>query len=182
MSDTNIFGGKNVNSLYVPMTETEQEFFDRLFSSDDLEIRIQDWGYVSQFRHILGDLRVSLHFNLAFQKPEGFYIPVSFLTLQLAYRDGGEVLYEDTLPTMINNKPLQVTAGMCLDLAWDIAVQNVNRKWIKKLMPKHIGLTTRRGNMDMTPEQRKQYNKLEQKSKEIREYDQKKIESLKSHT
>ena len=32
MSDRNALGGKNKNSLYVPMSETEQEFVNRLIA------------------------------------------------------------------------------------------------------------------------------------------------------
>lgn len=44
MSDRNALGGKNKNSLYVPMSETEQEFVNRLIESGDLQVKVHGWG------------------------------------------------------------------------------------------------------------------------------------------
>jgi hypothetical protein len=53
------------------------------------------------------------------------------------------------MPTEHAGKPIQVAAGVDLDLALDIAIDKINPAVVKEIMPKAIGLTTRHGNMHL---------------------------------
>ena len=154
----NRFGGGNVNSLYVPMSETEQEVIARLIEADDLEIVVVGWGVVNKPKVIVGDLRVSFQFRLTFNAPVN-PIPVYYFDLRLQTR-AGEPIFQNRQSVMYGNNPMMIGAGVFLDMAWDIAIQNMNPAFVKRVMPKAIGLTSRvldkdtqapslRGNMNL---------------------------------
>ncbi len=141
MKGKNAFGGGNQNSLYTPMSDVEQEVIDRLVASDDLELEIVDWGYIKELSNVtFGDLRVSIPFRLSFNKPE-FPQPVHFFDLRLKTRTG-LVLYQERMPTMYGGKPIQISAGVVLDLVWDIAIQQMDPKLVKAFKPHAFGLTS----------------------------------------
>lgn len=70
MSERNPFGGKNSHSLYVPMSETEQEFVSRLVETGDLIVKVHGWGVVPNPSVTLGDLQVIIPLTLKFDRPE----------------------------------------------------------------------------------------------------------------
>ena len=141
-----MFGGGNPNGLYVPITETEQEAIARLVASEDLEIVIKGWGVVSKPTITFGDLRVACHFRMSFNRPE-FPMPVHFFDLELRTRSGLS-LYKERQPSMYNGQPLQISAGMYLDLVWDIALRHLDPKLVKALVPHAWGLTSLRQDKD----------------------------------
>lgn len=163
--DKNAFGGGNSQSLYVPMSDVEQEALARLVDSGDLVVHVVGWGVVHKPTIIYGDLRVSIMFRLNFDKPD-VPIPVSGFDLEL--RTGsGLLLLKKWMKTEYDNKPIPCGGGIYYDMAWDIAIHHMDPRLVKALVPGATGLTSRvfdpdtkdptlTGNMHVTSEQRKQ--------------------------
>ena len=161
---SNLFGGKNAQSLYVPMSEVEQEALLRLVESRELRVHVVGWGIVMSPRVTFGDARLTVAFRLDFDRPE---VPMAVPYFDLELRTGsGSLLYRDRVSTEYGGQPALVAAGVCLDLAWDIHVKAIDPAVVKALVPSAVGLTSRRqdrdtgvlteeGNMRLTPHQRK---------------------------
>jgi len=185
MSDKNIFGGGNPHSLYVPLTDVEQEVLSRLITSKDVVVHILGWGYVDNPRiDDPGDARVRIQFRLNFDKPE-VPMPVHFFDLELRTR-AGVLLFRKKYPTVYNNQPVQVAAGMFLDLVWDIAIRNLDPALVKMVKPGATGLTSRlqdrdtkdftlSGNMQLTPEKECVLRTLRQGEERMKAYDRQKV-------
>jgi len=142
MADKNIFGGGNPGSVYVPLTDTEREVLARLIDTDDLEVHVVGWGVVHKPRiDPPGDARIKIQFRLNFDRPEA-PIPVPFFDLELRTRSG-MLLFKHRYPTAYNNQPLQVAAGVFVDLIWDIAIQNLDPNLVRMVKPRATGLTSR---------------------------------------
>ena len=137
----NAFGGGNDKSLYTPMSEVEQEVIARLIESGSLRVNIVGWGHVNRPRVTFGDLRVSVAFRLEFDRPE-VPMPVTHFDLELRTEDG-RLLYKERQSAEYNGQPLQIAAGVYLDMIWDIAIRHMDPKLVKSVMPKAIGLTSR---------------------------------------
>lgn len=137
----NAFGGGNNKSLYTPMSEVEQEVVARLIESGSLRVNIVGWGHVNRPRVTFGDLRVSVAFRLEFDRPE-VPMPVTHFDLELRTEDG-RLLYKERQSAEYNGQPLQIAAGVYLDMIWDIAIRHMDPKLVKSIMPKAIGLTSR---------------------------------------
>ena len=178
--DKNVFGGANAHSLYVPLTEDEQEVMGRLVEADDLELVIHGWGVLHKPKIIVGDLRISIQFTLSFNAPETLQ-PIHYVDLELRTR-AGMSLFKQRQPTVVNGQPLMVAAGVFVDMAWDIALHHIDPKVVKMIKPGVIGLTSRRldketgeptfrGNMDLTPEKKKLLRVLEDGNRKVRESD-----------
>lgn len=140
MSDKNPFGGL-AGMGYTPMSETEQEVISRLVAAKDLRVNIVGWGYVDEPKIIFGDLRLGISFRMHFDRPE-FPMNVSFFDLELRTRTG-LLLFKERQACMYDGKPLQVAAGVYLDMVWDIAVKSMDPKLVKVLKPSATGLTSR---------------------------------------
>lgn len=143
---TNLFGGKNARGIYVPMSEVEQEAIIRLVEARDLVLFIHGWGRLDNPRFLVGDHRIGVQFRLTFHKPAA-PMPVYFFDLELQTR-AGISLVKERLPVIYNGKPVQVMAGMFLDMQWDIALHSMDPRLVKMLMPGTIGLTSRRQDKD----------------------------------
>ena len=114
-NDRNAFGGGNRNSLYVPMSDVEQEVISRLVETQDLRVHVIGWGVVNSPRVIFGDLRVAVHFRLDFDRPEPPGMQVPFFDLEL--RTGsGILLFKDRKSTAYAGQPVTVAAGVFLDM------------------------------------------------------------------
>jgi len=137
----NPFGGKGAGSTYTPMSDIEREAVSRLVEAGRLRVHVVDWGIVNNPRVIIGDLRIGLHFRMEFSKPE-VPQPVHYFDLELR-TDSGLLLYSERQPTLYNHKPIEVCAGMFLDLAWDIAVRHMDPKIVKAIIPSATGFTSR---------------------------------------
>lgn len=172
----NEFGGKNPNSLYVPMSEHEQEVVERLVDTGDLEVRIPGWGTLKNPVVKYGDLRVAIYVRLNLDK-----LPtarqVRFLNLEL-WTHGGILLFADKQPTLVGNKPITVTPGMEFSFVWDIAIQSMDPALVK-LFTGATGLTSRRqdkdsgemtvtGNMKLPAAQKKKLHAMEDLAKKSR--------------
>ncbi len=158
MSETNIFGGKNPNGQYVPITEIEQEALERLATEHAFRIVIKDWGYVDQPSVQFGDSRLQFQWTMAFDRPE-VPIPVEYFDLEL-WTHTGRHIHSKRMPIQQNGKPVQIVAGRYLRLAWDIQIEQISPELVKEVT-KVRGLTTRRGNMKLDPLQRKVLADLE---------------------
>ena len=167
---TNIFGGKNAHGLYVPMSEDEQEVVQRLVDADDLELIIHGWGKLDKPRFLVGDHRVAVQFRMTFSRPS-VPMPVWFFDLELRTRTG-VTLVKERLPSVYGGKPVEVCAGMFLEMQWDIAMHSMDTRLVKMLKPGARGFTSRRqdkdtgemtaaGNMKLDAEQRQVLAALE---------------------
>lgn len=187
--ETNLFGGLNPRGLYVPLSDTEQEVLHRLVETRDVILEIGGWGYISQPRILVGEHRIGIPFRLDFTKPD-VPQPVWYFDLTLKTHSG-VLLYSERMPTLYNNQPVMVSAGMYLELQWDIALHSLDPRFVKALKPGATGLTSRRqdrdtgeitheGNMRLTAEQRKALSELESAYAQSRADDKSKVERAES--
>lgn len=184
MSKKNLFGGKNPLGLYVPMSEDEQEVVQRLVEAEDLVLIIHGWGTLDRPRFLVGDHRIGVQFRITFNRP-AVPMDVWFFDLELRTRTGIS-LVKERLPLVYNGKPVQVCAGMYLDLQWDIAIHSMDPRLVKLLKPGAIGLTSRRqdkdtgmmtaqGNMKLDGHQKRVLAALEEAQAAARAEDTKKV-------
>lgn len=175
--EKNAFGGANPHGLYVPISETEQEVLSRLVEANDLEVVVHGWGALHQPRVLFGDLRMTIHFNLQFNAP-AVPQPLYFLDLELRTRSGLS-LFKQRQPTQLNGQPLQVAAGVNVEMAWDIALHHIDPAIVKSIKPGAVGMTSRRldketgeatfsGNMDLDSRQKKLLRGLEEGNRKLR--------------
>ena len=159
----NIFGGLNPHGLYVPMSEDEQEVLARLVASKNLQLVIHGWGQVDAPLLTFGDKRVAIKIRLDCLSP-AVPIPVHYLDMELKLRDGRS-LFRQRMPATLGGQPIQLVAGIFLDMVWDIAIDHMDPRLVKALKPGAMGLTSRRldkdtgaatreGNMLLTPLQK----------------------------
>jgi hypothetical protein len=141
MTDRNPFGGKNPRSIYVPMSETEQEVISRLIETDALEVVIHGWGVIDKPKLTVGDAQVMIPLTLRFDRPE-FPVPVHYFDLELRTRSGLS-LFREQQPTVYNDKPLMVMAGTEISMVWHIGIKCMDPRLVKMLLPSATGLTSR---------------------------------------
>lgn len=189
MSGKNPFGGGNPHSLYVPMSDVEQEVLSRLVEAGDLRVHLVGWGVVNNPRITFGDLRLSLLFRVNFDRPPPPGIPVHYFDLEL--RTGsGLLLFRDRKSIAYNGKPVMAAAGVFFDMIWDIAIAAMDPKLVKALKPGATGLTSRlqdkdtgqmtlTGNMKLDAEKRKLLKKLREGEAAVRAEDAKKAAKAK---
>lgn len=182
---TNILGGKNEGSLYVPMSEDEQEVLTRLIEADDLEVVVVGWGILTKPKVTLGDKRLAVRFTLNFNAPD-VPMKVWFFDMELRTRSG-LILHAERHPTLYGNEPLVVHSGISMDLIWDIAIDRIPPAVVKMLKPGSVGLTSRftdrdtgeydpkGGNMKLSPEQKAALMAVQTGAAKVRSDDQKKI-------
>jgi hypothetical protein len=142
----NYFGGGRKNSLYVPLSEVEQEAISRLIASDDLRVVVHGWGFVDSPVIQHGDARVQVRFKLVFNAP-ALPMKVHYFDLELQTKSGLR-LYAARQSTTYQGNPIEVAAGVELDLVWDIMVKALDPSLVKSLVPGATGLTSRRQDKD----------------------------------
>lgn len=135
---SNPFGGKNEKSLYVPMSETEQEALSRLVESKSLEVVVHGWGLIENPSISFGDKRISIPVVLPVQVSG----PVSYFDLELRSRDGF-TLFRERQSALYNGAPLQLVSGTELSMIWDIGIKAMNPAFVKAVVPGAVGLTSR---------------------------------------
>jgi hypothetical protein len=173
---SNIFGGKNKNSLYIPMSEIEQEFISRLADKNEFYILIHEWGYVDNPTLVFGDKNLHFGFKMFFDRPET-PMPVHFFDMELRTRSGMS-LFRQKMSLGYGGQPMIIMQGLELEMVWDIALKNIDPKIIKQLMPNTVGLTSRLqdtttgeitllGNMNLNREARDLAHKLDQAEKAL---------------
>lgn len=141
---TNIFGGANEQSLYVPISDLEQEALSRIVEDHGLEVRIKGWGKATPVM-TCGDLRISLYIHMEFSKPD-VPVPVHYFELELWTRTGIKlfpVRGSDKQTVTYSGQPLYVAAGMELNMIWDISLHSMSPELVKKIVPGATGLTSR---------------------------------------
>lgn len=164
MSDQNAFGGGNPNSLYVPMTEVEQELVSRLVETGDLRVIIHGWGHFDNPQVIIGDARIGIPLSVTFSAPD-VPLPVTSLVLELCTQSGVTLFKKEEVIATKEN-PVLIGSGITLEMQWDIMVHHMSPELVKRLMPSAIGLTSRRldrvtgevtltGNMKVSDDQKR---------------------------
>lgn len=141
MSGSNIFGGKNPNSLYVPMSETEQEALSRLVEAGLLQVIVHGWGYFDAPKAIFGDGQIMIPLSMTFDRPET-PMAVSYFDLELRTRTGIS-LFREKQTTEYAGQPLMISAGVSLDMVWHIGIRAMDPALVKSLVPGAKGLTSR---------------------------------------
>lgn len=146
----NLFGG-NPNSLYFPMSETEQEALSRILNAGGLKVHIQAQGPLGhidgtvdspRIRH--GDARIQIPLDIVFTSPD-IHIPIYNFELTLV-REDGRVLFKQTQPALYRGQPTMVGTGVRLEMIWDFTVTQINPELVKEVKPGAVGLTSRVGN------------------------------------
>ena len=137
----NVFGGKNANSIYVPMTEIEQEALSRMIETGDLQVNLVGWGVINKPKITFGDARIQITSTITFNRPETpmdvYYFDMELVT------GSGQVIYKDRKATMYDNKPIAIQTGTTLTLIWDIMVKALDKKFVRQWVPSAIGITSR---------------------------------------
>jgi hypothetical protein len=123
---------------YTPLLHDEQDALLRMVEDQAVYVEVVDWGYHPAPIITVGDKRVQVRFPMEFSKPLGISIPVDHFTLRLKMRNG-RTLFTDTQSTRMNNQSLMVTAGMCIDLIWDIALDRVSKEFKDFFLPRIQG-------------------------------------------
>lgn len=176
--EKNLFGGGNHRSLYVPMSELEQEAVSRLVESQDLRVNLVGWGYVDNPRITFGDARIQIRFSPTFTKPE-VPVPVHELELELVVRSSGRVLFRDKKSVEYDGRPIQIAAGVYFEMVWDIMIRSIDPRLVKELVPGATGLTSRlvdkdtgdvthQGNMRLTTHEKRVLNAIRQAENRVR--------------
>lgn len=154
MSETNPFGGKNPNGLYVPITDTEMEVLDRLRTDHGFRIEIKDWGYVDDPVMKFGDKRVSFEFTMVFKAPDT-PMEVRSFEMSLWTKTGIHLFGPRSYATIVGGQPLKVHAGFELQLALDIALDQMSGHLVRLVKPGAFGLTSYHGNLHLTEDKQK---------------------------
>jgi hypothetical protein len=141
MNGRNAFGGKNPNSIYVPMSETEQEVVARLIENGDLQVVIHGWGVVDKPKLTVGDAQVMIPMTIRFDRPEQ---PVGVTYFDLELRTlSGYTIFREQHPTIYNGQPLMVMAGTEISMVWHIGIKFMDPRLVKMILPGAVGLTSR---------------------------------------
>jgi hypothetical protein len=120
---------------YEPLTNNEQEVLQRMIEGQDVYVEVESWGYHPAPQMTAGDKRLQVRFPLTFTRPTGGIIaPVTQLRLHLKMRDG-RTIFSDTKSVCVNYKPLPVSAGLQIDLIWDIALDRISAEFQSLIMP-----------------------------------------------
>lgn len=160
----NAFGGGSRNGLYVPMSEVEREFLQRLIDAGELKVIVHGWGYFPTPRVHLGEYQVMVELNMVFDAPD-VPIPVSYFDLELCTHSG-ITLFREKQSVQYGGEPTLIGTGTELGLMWHIGIRHIDPTLIKSLMPGVRGLTSRRvdrdtgaltayGNMKLDTEQKR---------------------------
>jgi len=179
--DRNIFGGKNPNFAYTPMSEDEQEVLDRLVDARDLSIKIVNVHGQGQIDKIVkGDLNLSLYLTLLFLGPE-IHIPIPYLELELRTLSG-MLLYGAREPLNVGNSPLIAGKGSQIQFVWKISIRKMDPDFVKMMKPGARGLTSRLGNMHLTEKEASVLHKIHQGEKRVGILKQERLRDLSKKT
>lgn len=178
----NPFGGKNPHGMYVPMTDTELEALGRLAEAGEFSLVIKNWGHITGFLPghynpntwhmnprplvVFGDKRISFYFRMSLNAP---VVPQPNWYFDMEVWALGHRLFSQRMPTESAGKPIQVVAGLDLDLALDVAIDTIDPRIVKEVLPKTVGLTTRHGNMRLDSAHQKLLAQTQAGEKFVRE-------------
>lgn len=119
---------------YTPLEVKEQDVLQRMIEGQMMYVEVVGWGYHPNPIITAGDKRIQIRFPMVFTKPEGVMVPVSAFILRLKMRDG-RTLVQTIESTIYNYQPLMITAGMSVDLVWDIALHMLSEDIQKQILP-----------------------------------------------
>ena len=188
MSGSNAFGGKNPNSLYVPMSETEQEALSRLVEAGLLQVVVHGWGFFDAPKVIFGDAQVMIPLSMTFDRPET-PMAVSHFDLELRTRTG-ITLFREKQTTEYAGQPLMISAGTALDMVWHIGIRAMDPALVKSLVPGATGLTSRlldkdtgalthTGNLKLSAEKRRLFDMVRRGEAKVRRDNRRAVEKKK---
>jgi hypothetical protein len=120
--------------LYEPLKEDEQEVLQRMIEGQDVYVEVEGWGYHPHPTLTAGDKRLQVRFPMEFTKPKNIAVPLTEMVLILRHRDGREI-FRDRKSTLMNGQAPLVSAGLCLDLIWDIALAKISPEFQRLIMP-----------------------------------------------
>lgn len=141
MNDRNAFGGKNPKSVYVPMSETEQEAISRLVEAQLLEVAIHGWGLIAEPKIQFGDKQIMIPISVTFDRIPN-PVPVYFFDLELRTKTG-ICLFREKQSAVYDNKPVILQTGTELNMIWHIGIKAMDPALVKSIVPGAIGLTSR---------------------------------------
>ena len=84
----NLFGGKNAQSLYTPMSESEQEALSRIAEKGEFVVEVKGIGKAKIGKVIIGDHNLRLPLTITFIVAGGKVKAVPFLDLRLTTTTG----------------------------------------------------------------------------------------------
>jgi hypothetical protein len=176
---TNPFGGKNPHGMYVPITDDEMEVVARIAERGGFKLVVRDWGHVDGFRLavpgeryagkplvVMGDKRISFYFRMSFSAPD---VPQPNWYFDIEVWAFDRILFSKRMPTEHNGHPIEVVAGMSIDLALDIALDSMDPAFVKAIKPGALGLTTRHGNLHLDQHHQKILHQTRSGEKAVRE-------------
>lgn len=138
---TNIFGGKNQSSLYIPLSDVELEVIQRLLDTDDLRVICHGWQTFDSPKVLHGDKNIHIPLKLVFKHPPA-PTPVYFFDLELQ-TGSGLTLFRKKMSTLYDNQPISVMEGLEIDMIWDISIRNLDPNLVRAVKPSALGLTSR---------------------------------------
>lgn len=178
-TERNPFGGKNPAGLYVPLSEDEQEVLDRLREGHGFRIEVKDWGWVEDPPFRFGDKRVSFEFKMIFKAPD-IPQPLHYLEMSLWTRTGILLFGPKTYSTEYDGQPIMVHAGLEIDMALDISIEQMSAELVKLVKPGAFGLTTRVDNMHLPEEKKKLLHHLKEGEARARQETERRAQAAKS--
>lgn len=162
---TNPFGGKNPHGMYVPITDDEMEVLERLAQAEEFRIVIKDWGYVDKLKIVFGDKNAHFYFTMHFNAP---VVPQPNWYFDIELWAKGHKLFAQRMPTQTGGKPIEIVAGLELQLCLDISLDQIDPKIVKEIKPGSIGLTSRHGNMHLDSENKRILSDLQNSEARVR--------------
>ena len=79
------------------------------------------------------------------------------------------LMFKHRMPTETGGKPVQIVAGQIMALALDIAIDKINREFVKMIKPKTVVLTTRHGNMHLDVATQRLLHQTQEGERRVRE-------------
>jgi hypothetical protein len=140
-SMSNIFGGKNQRSLYIPLSDIELEVIQRLLDTKDLRVICHGWQTFESPKVVHGDKNIHIPLKLVFKHPS-VPTPVYFFDLELQ-TGSGMTLFRKKMSTLYGGEPISVMEGLEIDMVWDISIRNLDPNLVRAVKPSAIGLTSK---------------------------------------
>lgn len=129
---------------YTPLSEKEQDVLNRMIEGQEVYVEVEEggggyhFGYHPNPEITSGDKRIQVKFPMEFTQPEGITVPVTHLDLKLKTRNHEKIAHT-TEHTYFNGEPLGVTAGLQVDLIWDLMVDEISDEFQGDILPRIKG-------------------------------------------
>lgn len=176
----NEFGGAYGGSMYIPLTEIEQEVISRLAEAGEFIVVFHGFGSVPKLDIRFGDKNLHIGMKVGFpmlSTPQSVY----FFDMELKTHSGIS-LFRQTMPCTYDDKPLLIGPEVEFEMIWDISINTISPALVKQIKPGAIGLTSRRqdrdtgdmtliGNMKLTEAQKQMAYKISQGEQKVKKMD-----------